>query len=89
MILLEQHFFNNQVHVSILHTVKLKRKQHTLESEGMTHSATLGQIKNKSVSVNRSENSGRVDTHIFFLEKYIILCISPFRMHKIIFFQKT
>ena len=52
-------------------------------------SFSLGQIKNKCVSGNGSENfrKGR-HTYFFFLETNIILCIlkgnSPFKMHKII-----
>ena len=56
--------------------------------------------QNKKISVFRVEVLkilGRVGTHIFsnyfFYGKNIILCIlngmSPFKMHKIIFFQKT
>ena len=57
----------------------------------------IAKYKNKCVSGNGSEISARVVTHIFlnyyfFLEKNIMLCIlkgiSPFKMHKIIFFSR-
>ena len=53
----------------------------------------LGQIKNKCVSGNRSENfrQGRHTYFInyFFSEKNTMLCILPFKMHKIIFFLEN
>ena len=58
----------------------------------------VGQIKKISVFLVRGlKLGGRVCTHIFsnyfFSGKYIILCISkgisPFKMHKIIFFSKN
>ena len=56
-----------------------------VETRVVLWTGLLGQIKNKCVSGNGSENFRQGRHMYFFLEKNIILCISPFKMHKIIF----